>query len=34
VDERALDQVKAINLPQAEKDMILAGNLQRLIERR
>jgi aminocarboxymuconate-semialdehyde decarboxylase len=30
----ALDQVKAIDLPQAEKDMILAGNLQRLIERR
>jgi predicted TIM-barrel fold metal-dependent hydrolase len=30
----ALDQVKAIDLPQAEKDMILGGNLIRLIERR
>jgi len=30
----ALDQVKAIDLPQTEKDMILGGNLMRLIERR
>jgi hypothetical protein len=29
----ALDQVKAIDLPQAEKELILAGNLMRLIKR-
>jgi len=30
----ALDQAKTIDVPQAEKDLILGGNLMRLIERR
>ncbi len=32
--KETLDQINAIGLPKAEKDMILSGNLLRLIERR
>jgi aminocarboxymuconate-semialdehyde decarboxylase len=32
--KETLDQVNAIGLPQAEKELILSGNLLRLIERR